>query len=211
MMDANQKIAILSYGSLVHRPIHSVTGAQLEACDFEKTDIAFPVGLSVLNNTNRITAVIDNKEGVLKNIWVATSLCPSFYDAMQNLAAREGAAYDPGLEEYDTRYIFYIKKKDTLWIIKNDTVARQKISDEIINQLIEWASQHEFTGILWTSCPIITLSSQQLVERLLQDDILLHNAQEYIAIMPDGPQTPLEKAIINGKDSLMKFLQGYKK
>ncbi len=215
-----EKIVILSYGSLVKRPAHSVTGVQLHATEFLPTSLYFPIDLSLLKNTDRITAVINTATGSQKRVWAAQSLCATFEQAAQNLAAREGASFLAESQKYDVQYIFYIKKaknktvrtsdeklsSDKKWIIKNDSHKCQMLSEFLIDQLIKWAADHRVSSILWTSCPIVAMPYEEFIKLLLKDDTLLYNAQYYIRDLPDGPETPLEKAIDAGKESLTVLL-----
>ena len=214
------KIGIISYGSLVKWQKHSITGAQLKAAPFIPAPIHFPISLSMLANTNRITAVIDVKEGAPKRIWIAESHYKNFDAAMQNLAAREGAAYDETSDRYDSSRLYYIKKVDTRyklkndeeyvssypeWILRNDSNPRQKLCQDNLQQLIQWAASKNYSAMIWTSCPIVILPLQKLLERLITDPVLLKNAQNYINALPDGAATQLEKAILAGKKSLKTF------
>lgn len=211
------KIGIISYGSLVKWQKHSITGAQLKATPFIPVSIYFPISLSLLANTNRITAVVDVKEGVPKRIWIAESNFKNFDTAMQNLAAREGAYYDQKSDWYDSSRLFYIKKvaihyhlkndeeyisSYPEWIVRNDSNPRQQLCQDSIHQLIQWAISKNYTAMIWTSCPIVILPLPQFLERLITDPLLLKNAQNYINALPDGADTQLEKAILAGKKSL---------
>lgn len=219
-LGCNEKIGILSYGSLVHRPQHSITGIQIKAYDFKPTKIFFPINLSLLANTNRITAVIDNENGAPRAVWAALSQFNKFDLAINNLAAREGAQYFPDAKKYDTRYIFYVRKilfnkvnaEEQIipsfpgWVIKNDSKRRQKLADILIEQIIEWAQNNNIQAVIWTSCPIVPMARYQFIEHLLNDSELLKNAQEYVRILPGGPQTTLEKAIMAGNGALQRLL-----
>ena len=214
------KIAILSYGSLVKWPNHSVTGAQLYAGSFNPIPLFFPISLSLLGKTDRITAVIDTFKGTPKQIWAALSDYSNLVDAIQNLAAREGALLLPD-NSHDTQYIFYIRKIENSndyssneeiieqhpqWVIKNDSNPCQQLSDTIIEDLIVWAQTNAIRAAIWTSCPIVPCSEYELIQLLLQNNILLENAQHYVKNLPEGPQTILEIAIYNGKLALENLL-----
>lgn len=214
------KIAIMAYGSLVKRPNHSVTGAKLLAGPFKRAPFTFPIGLSLLAHTDRITAVIDNEHGIEKNGWYAVSNLQDTSAAIQNLAAREGACYLGDEKGYDTSHIFYIKKIDEKelspdeqivtnfpdWIIRNDPVPRQQLDISLVNDMIIWAQLHKFDALIWTSCPIVAMSEHELIQLLLTHKILLKHAQDYVRLLPDGPQSRLEKAIVAGKKALQKLL-----
>lgn len=219
-LSAHQRIAILAYGSLVKRPTHSITGALLHAGVFTPTSFSFPVAISLLKNTNRITAVIDTKSGSLKRVWSATSHYENLDAAIQNLAAREGAQFLNDIQKYDTQHIFYIQKqekqKDTVasifdgWIAHNASDDLQKLSPTVLETMIEWAQKNAYDAAIWVSCPIISMKQSELITLLLKDPTLFKNAQMYINLLPDGPQTPLEKAIVGGKSALIKLMQGEK-
>lgn len=203
------RIAILAYGSLVKQPTHSVTGARLQASDFKLTTFSFPISLYPLDNKNRVTAVIDSNSSHFKRVWSALSSFDDFDDAVQNLAAREGAQQlKRGV--YDTRYIFYIKKhrsdnKQT-WILRDSPHARQQLSPELKSAIMKWAEENNYEAVLWVACPIAPVERVDFIKKLIQDPIMLHNAQRYIKLLPDGPQTQLERAIMQGKTQLTRLL-----
>lgn len=222
---AQERIAILAYGSLVKRPKHSVTGARLCAAKFAPTPLSFPISLSSLAHKNRITAVIDSRYGISKRVWAAASNFNSFDHAIQNLAAREGAAFIKKEKKYDTQYIFYIRKlgadeilnkqerllnKSDNWVIREDPDGRQRLSEDTIACIAEWAKKNKFDAVLWVSCPIVPLSSDAFIIRLLEDPVMLSNAQGYVKLFADGAQTELERAIIGGKSALMKLMRARK-
>ncbi len=221
---SHQRIGILSYGSLVNRPTHSVTGAYLSASQFEPTSVLFPITLSLLDHKQRITAVIDTVRGTPKRVYLATSHFNSLQKAMQNLAAREGAPFLKNEKKYSTEFIFYIKKisshekiqKDELplqfeeWVIHDSPDSRQKLNNTLIDEIMGLAKQHSLDAVLWVSCPIVSQNSQEFVAQLIQDPVLLKNAQIYIKWLADGPQSELEHAIMGGKQKLMSLMQNGK-
>lgn len=222
---AQERIAILSYGSLVKRSNHSVTGAHLRASPFEPTTISFPISLSPLAHKDRITAVIDTQYGGPKRVWVATSGFSSLHDAMQNLAAREGAPYLKNKKQYDTRYLFYVKqlapgqknqKGEQLlpafegWVIHDTADRRQQLDTTIINEIISFAKKNSFDAVVWVSCPIVPISSRDFIARLVKDPVMLKNAQMYVKLFADGPQTDLERAILQGKQNLLDLMHAEK-
>lgn len=221
-----EKIGILAYGSLVNMPAHSITKAHLCATVFAPTDISFPIGYTLMPKRDRISAVIDINEGIAKRCWGALSCYESFEQAVQNLAAREGAAYNKEHKKYTDRYIFYVKKlkegQSALadeqpipyaqgWIMKVEHSFRQRLPDTIIQKIIAWAEAHKATAVLWASCPRVNESTKEMLSELVRNNTLLQNAQRYITKLPDGPQTLFEKAVIDGKKALERYSKGYDK
>jgi hypothetical protein len=215
------KIAIFGYGSLINRPSHSITGAHLQASEFMPTPIMFPINLSLLANKNRITAVIDIKNGNPKRVWFAISNFRDVRRAVQNLAAREGAAQLQN-NLYDSQHISYLRRKTNAttkiheletctnnanWAIYDSKNDQQRLPDSIIRTMIRWAEKNKIDIVLWVSCPIVTMSKAEFIARLLENPLILKNAQQYISLFPDGPQTDLEHAILSGRQSLKQLMQ----
>ncbi len=213
-----RKIAVLSYGSLVNQVANRQTGARLEATPFKPTDTMLPVSLMRLSSGNRITAVID-RQGDPKRAWAATSQFQWLPNARNNLAAREGSPYRGPEAGYDLNNIFYMKKllpgriKDnneaavpgTNWVIRIESNERQQLPVEAAQQLVRWADANGYSAIIWASFPPNISSRAVVIQKLLGNDELLRNTQDYVRQLPDGPQTPFERAIMAGDQALRNF------
>lgn len=217
-----RKIAILSYGSLVRQKENRQTHAVLEAMPFSATTIHLPVSLSRQSQGPRLTAVIDSK-GDPKRVWAATSRFHFLPNARNNLAAREGSRYIGQNTGYDLTNIFYMKKllshqtKDsnekmipsTNWAIRlpnNTHQQRQELPDNIALDIASWADSKGYTAVIWASFPPNIASKKEMIRRLIRNDALLINTQDYIQNLPDGPQSAFEQAVIAGKETLQSLL-----
>ncbi len=212
-----RKIAILSYGSLVHQPINERTGAQLYASSFQPTALSLPVAMARESAGKRISAVVDTLCGKDKRVWYAVSEFAFLPNARNNLAAREGVLLRNGHGGYDLTNIFYIKKilpgrtkeadeevipDTTQWVIRTTDNVRQRIPTVTAQSIASWAEKNRFSAVIWASFPA-TLSSQKDVARtLLSDPELLRNTQGYVQMLPDRAQTVLERAICAGPEAL---------
>lgn len=216
-----RKIAILSYGSLVRQDTNRQTGAKLEASPFNPTSIQLPISLTRLSQGNRITAVID-RDGDLKRVWAATSRFQYLPNARNNLAAREGANYRNQASGYDLTNIFYMKKllpgrekesnEETIsgsqrWVIRSQANERQRLPLAKAQNLARWADEQGYTAIIWASFPPSNdLSSHaDVIRKLLGNSELLSNTQDYVRNLPDGAQSPFERAILAGAQALRSF------
>jgi hypothetical protein len=211
-----RNIAILSYGSLVNQPVNSESGVRLEAdYPFEPTNTYLPVNLMRKSLSNRVTAVIDSENGLPKRVWAVTSKFKFLPNARNNLAGREGAPYRGRDTGYSLDNIFYMKKllpgraKDAnekvvsgRWVIRNANDSRQDLPMDVAINLADWADENNYGAIIWASFPPNINSESELIQMLLQDDTLLANTQNYVNILPDGPQTDLEVAVVQGKAAL---------
>ena len=215
-----QKIAILSYGSLVNMRAHSVTHARLCSSNFSPTDIQFPISYSLMPKRDRISAIINAQTGSNKRCWIAISCFDSLENAVQNLAAREGSAFNQKEKKYSEQSIFYMRKKTSPesllhsehilpfapgWVMKTENNRLQQIPDTSIKKILEWAAGNNVDAVLWVSCPMLSGSMDELEGALINNKKLLSNAQNYIKKLPDGPQTDFEKAVINGRVALEKY------
>lgn len=212
-----RKIAILSYGSLVHQPVNPRTGAQLYAGSFNPTLLYLPVSMTRKSVGNRITAVVDALLGKDKRVWYAVSEFAWLPNARNNLAVREGIPLSRAEASYDLTNIFYIKKLlpgrakesteenilDTArWVIRTTDNPRQRISIATAQAIAQWAEEKGLSAVIWASFPATIDSEKDVAQALLEDAELLHNTQEYVRILPDGAQTVLERAILKGPEVL---------
>ena len=218
-----RKIAILSYGSLVKQRENLQTRARLETrTEFAQTQVQLPVSLARVSRDNRITAVID-KDGDPKRVWAAESKYTFLPNARNNLAAREGSPYRGQDTGYDLTNIFYMKKllpsrmKDSNeevvpgtqnWVIRTAANERQQLPMNVAQKVAKWADDSSYTAVIWASFPPNISSREQVIQKLLADDTLLRNTQEYVRNLPDGAQSTFERAIIAGKDALRALLAG---
>ena len=211
-----RKIAILSYGSLVKQNTNAQTGAQLHASPFASTNVTLPVALMRQSQGNRITAVID-RAGDPKKVWAAASGFTFLPNARNNLAAREGAPYRGQDTGYDLTNIFYMKKlaagrmKDNNeemipgvpgWVIRTENNERQKLPVEVTQNLARWADTNGYSAIIWASFAPNISSRAVVIQKLLENNELLRNTQEYVRNLPDGAQTEFERAILVGAPAL---------
>ena len=217
-VQSKKKIAILSYGSLVRQKKNNQTQAVLEATPFSATAIHLPVSLSRQSQGPRLTAVIDSK-GDPKRVWAATSHFHFLPNARNNLAAREGSRYMGERKGYDVTNIFYMKKlllhqtKDsnekmipsTNWAIRlpsNTNQQRQELPDDVVRDIAAWADRSGYTAVIWASFPPNISSQKKMIRRLIRNDALLANTQDYVRNLPDGPQSEFEQAVIAGREAL---------
>ena len=216
-----RKIAILSYGSLVNQRENQQTGARLEIRgNFQPTSISLPVSLSRRSNGPRITAVID-REGEPKRVWAAISVFGYLPNARNNVAAREGAQLRSQEQGYDLSNVSYMKRlmpgrnrdnneeaiAGTNWAIRTED-ARKKLPANIAKSIVDWAENNGFSAVIWASYPSNLGSKAEVIKLLVSDDALLRNTQAYVQNLPDGPQTDFERAVMAGKDALLRLIHG---
>ncbi len=215
-----RKIAILSYGSLVNQSDNRHTGARIETFGFQPTTLTLPVSITRFSQTHRFTAVIDSN-GYPKRVYAAQSKFQFLPNARNNLAAREGSSYRGQERGYDLKYMFYMKKlapgarKDTNeefipgtnWVILKPENPRQRLSDTIAQSIAEWANSNNYTAVIWASFPPNVESQKSAAEKILQDHDLYYNTKDYISNLPDGPQSPFEKAVVQGPDAVRDFMR----
>lgn len=216
-----RNIAIISYGSLVNQPQNLITHVRLEATQFQPTTIQLPVSLMRESSSNtpqrRITAIID-RTGELKRVWAATSTFHYLPNARNNLAAREGSRLQSQATGYDLNNIFYMKKllpgrtKDNneevipqtdRWVIRVASHELQKLPTNIAQSIARWADNNTITAVIWASFPPNIASKHEVIQRLIADQILLHNTQAYVRNLPDGAQSSFEREIISGREAIL--------
>jgi len=199
----------LSYDNLVKnlkvekRPI-------LQATEFKKIDITFPVAFSRESLGKRITAVIDNTLGEDRPLYFAISHFQFIPNARSNLSGREGVPLNVN-NKYNLDNISYMKKGGSLidanekpvpnsngWLVRRRNNLRVEITDIKALELSVWAEKNDFNGIIWASFPPTLNSIKDVAKKLLQDKDLLNNTQEYILSLPDGPISEFENLIVNG-------------
>lgn len=218
-----RKIAVLSYGSLVRQKENRQTNARLEASEFSPTDLVLPVSMSRYSQkAGRFTAVIDNN-GDPKRVWAATSAFTFLPNARNNLAAREGARYMGQRKGYDLTHTFYMKKlfpgqiadhnekmiTATNWTIripKSRLRCSNILSADATQQIAAWADANGYTAVIWASFPSNVASHKEIIRKLLRDDILLKDTQDYIKNLPDGAQSAFEYAVLAGEAQLRALL-----
>lgn len=198
-----REIAVLSYGSLVNDPAPDNRPA-LKAGQFSRSNITLPVALSRQSQGNRITAVIDNTLGTDKTMYYATSKFHFLPNARNNLAGREGVPFRSG--QYSLDNIFYMKKGGTRdsnetpisgshnWVMRASD-SRVVLSNDKSLEIAKWADQKGYTAVIWASFPPNKSSIREVARNLLSDTELLRNTKNYVDLLPDGPQTDLERAI----------------
>lgn len=217
-------IAILAYGSLVNQPINPRNNVQLIANPFIETDLNFPIALSRRSQGDRITAVIDNQLGEPRQVWASLSGFSYLPNARHNLAAREGTPLRSAHTGYDLSNIFYMKKllhgkpKDSneeivpgmpQWVIRATENPRQKLLVPTVQAVAQWADLNGFDAIIWASFSPTFNSNAEIMQALLDHDELLYNTQEYTLLLPNGPQTELERIMVNGKDAVRSHLASH--
>lgn len=219
----SKKIAVLAYGSLAKQRENRQTGALLETAQFKPTELYLPVSLSRQSQGPRITAVID-PQGHPKRVWAATSHFSYLPNARNNVAAREGSRYLGQNKGYDVTNIFYMKKlsprqtKDcnekviagTNWVINAPRTKQQRInelSEETKHSIAQWADQNGYSGVVWASFAPNIKSQREVVKRLLRDDVLLRNTQDYVRNLADGAQSPFEGAVMGGAEALERLMR----
>lgn len=216
-----RKIAILSYGSLVNQPENRHTGARIETFGFHPTTITLPVSITRFSQTHRLTAVIDSN-GYPKRVYAAQSKFQFLPNARNNVAAREGSSYRGQDRGYDLKYMFYMKKlapgahKDnneeiisgTNWVILIPENARQRLSNTIAQSIAQWADSQNYSAVIWASFPPNVESQKAAAAKVLQSHDIYYNTKDYIINLPDGPQSPFEKAVVQGPDAVRDFIRG---
>lgn len=216
-----RKIAILAYGSLVNQCANRHTGALVETFGFHPTSITLPVSITHLAQTNRFTAVIDH-EGYPKRVYAAQSKFQFLPNARNNVAAREGSRYRGQERGYDLKYMFYMKKltpgttKDrneenigeSNWVILVPKNTRQRLSNNNAQSIAQWADSQNYTAVIWASFPPNIESQKAAAAKILEDHDLYYNTRDYISNLPDGPQSPFEKAVVQGPDAVRNFIRG---
>lgn len=215
-----RKIAVLSYGSLVNQSDNRHTGARIETHGFQPTNITLPVSITRFSQTHRFTAVIDSN-GHPKRVYAAQSKFQFLPNARNNVAAREGSSYRGQERGYDLKYMFYMKKlaqgatKDnneeflpgTRWVILIPENPRQRLSNEMAQSIADWADSQNYTAVIWASFPPNVESQKAAAAKILQDHDLYYNTKDYIINLPDGPQSPFEKAVVQGPDAVRDFMR----
>ncbi len=215
-----RKIAVLSYGSLVNQCANRHTGACIETYGFQPTSLTLPVSITHLSQTHRFTAVIDNN-GYPKRVYAAQSKFQFLPNARNNLAAREGSSYSGQKRGYDLSCMFYMKKltpgadKDSneefipgsQWVILVPKNPRQRLSNPIALSIADWADSQNYTAVIWASFPPNIESQKAAAAKILQDNDLYYNTKDYIIKLPDGPQSPFEKAVVQGPDAVRDFIR----
>jgi hypothetical protein len=217
-----RNIAILSYGSLVNNPAPNDGRPALQIENgFQPTNINLPVAFTRQSSKGqqnaRITAVVDNKLGIPKQVYYTTSSFHYLPNARNNLAGREGVSLKQ--QKYDLNNIFYMKKllgnaqpdsNETIiqgkWVIRNSTSTRVQLTKDQAETLASWADENGFSAITWASFPPNYNSLQAVAKDLINNPTLLKKTQEYVSILPGGAQTKFEKAILKGKSELKSFL-----
>ncbi len=216
-----RKIAILAYGSLVNQCANRHTGALVETFGFHPTSITLPVSITHLAQTNRFTAVIDH-EGYPKRVYAAQSKFQFLPNARNNIAAREGSRYRGQENGYDLRYMFYMKKlapgahKDrneenigeSNWVIRIPENPRQRLPNAMAQSIAQWADSQNYTAVIWASFPPNIESQKAAAAKILENHDLYYNTKDYIINLPDGPQSPFEKAVAQGADAVRNFIRG---
>lgn len=208
-----RRIAILGYGSLINDPRELKIIAP-----FTQTNFEFPVSLSRESSQGtpkrRITAVIDNQSQFRKPVWYAESEYKFLPNARNNLALREGVKFDPSSNKRHLANIFYLKKLlqnrrpdsneskigETDWVVRNLAYGnndRQQLPVDVLKTIINWADSKGFSAIIWASFPP-NKTNREIIQALRGDSVLLANTKDYVRILPGGPQTDFEKAIIDG-------------
>lgn len=215
-----RKIAVLSYGSLVNQCANRHTGACIETYGFHPTSLTLPVSITHLSQTHRFTAVIDNN-GYPKRVYAAQSKFQFLPNARNNLAAREGSSYRSQDRGYDLKYMFYMKKlapvarKDsneeiipgTNWAILIPENSRQKLSNATAQSIAQWADSQNYSAVIWASFPPNVESQKAAATKILEDNDLYYNTKDYIINLPDGPQSPFEKAVVQGPEAVREFIR----
>lgn len=216
-----RKIAVLSYGSLVNQAENRHTGARIETYGFHPTPLTLPVSITRFSQTHRFTAVIDSN-GYPKRVYAAQSKFQFLPNARNNVAAREGSSYHGQESGYDLKYMFYMKKlapganKDsneesiqgTRWVIRIPENPRQKLSTETAQSIVQWADSQNYTAVIWASFPPNVESQKAAAAKILEDNDLYYNTKDYIINLPDGPQSPFEKAVVQGPEAVRNFIRG---
>lgn len=219
----SKKIAVLAYGSLAKQRENRQTGALLETTQFKPTDLYLPVSLLRQSQGPRLTAVID-PQGHPKKVWAATSHFQYLPNARNNVAAREGSRYLGQNKGYDLTNIFYMKKlvpnhrrdcnekeiSGTSWVISTPRTKQQRrheLPEDTKRAIAQWADGKGYTAVVWASFTPNIKSQREATRRLLQDDVLLRNTQNYVRNLADGAQSPFERAVMGGAEALERLMR----
>lgn len=172
-------IAILGWGSLVWDP-----RTLRIATPWELTDLRLPLEFSRISKDQRLTLVIDTKNGVDCCVYSAISSITSLTDAVADLAEREGT--DP----------------------KNIAVARAgaEFEEPDPRRRIEtWRQHRGLTAVIWTDLEPNFMRKRKkvfTVEEALAHLVSLHatereGARRYIVNAPNCVRTPLRMRLID--------------
>jgi hypothetical protein len=212
-----KKILIFSYGSLVVQKENKKTGKQLQATAFTMTNIKVPISFAFIaglpphliktNKKNwksfplrRATATIDRFSKDYKPLWFAFSKKDTLPEALNNLAAREGASKVRKSQRYDTTYLFYIKRVTqnykklnsekwipglTNWVTKKPWYRSQQLSNECLKEIVHFTQKQKADVAIWAALPS-NITNRELVTIIKNDKVFTKNTQAYIKKMPPG-------------------------
>lgn len=217
LLDAQTNILIFSYGSLVKQKTNKKTGALLNAGPFFKTSLGVPVSFTFLagmptklitqdirlrNNftKRRATVTIDVYSKEFKPLWVAQSSYTSLSEALNNLAAREGAPFINNTNNYDLSHMFYIKKVTPFyrkkraeiyikgaknWITCKAQNINQQLSNNQLLTIVKFIEKNNAQAAIWAALPS-NCRQHDLITLLNNDPTFIANTAAYIQNMPPG-------------------------
>jgi hypothetical protein len=213
-----RKIVVFAYGSLINQKKSPSNKNKLKAGPFVETNIKVPVSLKRISSANtenrRATLIIDNESKDTRNLWAAFSKFAYLPNARNNLAAREGTAYNNQQEGYNLRNIFYMKKllsgqtsdvnEIPLQNVTGNWVVRGGLeillpSDLILRQMAEYANKNGADAAIWAAFPSNT-TWKEVLDKLRDDRTFWINTIDYIGSLPD-PKTALENKFLFGRIS----------
>lgn len=178
------RIAVLGWGSLIWNPQHLAIRGPFEP-DGPKLQIEF----TRVSGNNRLTLVIDEKNGTVCPTSHAVSEFEGLGEARENLRVREGMTHVSGVGFVD--------------LTTGDVSARAKERHpRAIPGIADWGRQMEFDAIIWTA---LAPNFTEVTSRAYSADEALSYlsdlpceklalAAEYIRKAPPQVQTPFRTA-----------------
>ena len=177
------RIAILAWGSLIWKPGHlSLAG------EWRSGGPMLPIEFSRISGGDRLTLVIDPRNGQPTQTRFAISRHASLAEAIEDLRAREGTS------------------TENIGFVTSAGEAQCRTYPAMKGELVEWLKQQDLDAVIWTDLPsnfeekrLLPFSTENAVAYLssLPPEVA-EVAREYIQRAPDEVDSPVRRALNKG-------------
>lgn len=177
--DANEKVAILGWGSLLYCPRSLVTKG-----DWRRNGPWLPIEFARISNGPRLTLVIIPRRKLIRTYWVLSGL-HSLEAALENLAAREGT------------------DRDNIGYLRNDGAFAGRYP-QYRRSLLRWLHSVACSAVIWTDLesnftlktkrPFLLSNAVEYLRELTEKEEG-DEAEKYVRRAPSQTTTPLRRRL----------------